>query len=136
MTDEQIIQALWSCEQSVCYKCPLDEVYETEGIECLSILCKQALDLINRQKAEIERLEGELIEERTRRKNAVNSYHEAKAAAIEEFVNRFEKNIKDVQFTLGQTWEIQNALKQIKKEMTQPTKIEHNSLCETETYKE
>lgn len=33
---------------------------------------------IDRQKTEIERLEGELIVERTRRKNAVDAYHAAK----------------------------------------------------------
>lgn len=40
-----------------------------------------------------------------------------KSEAIKEFVKKFEKKIKDVKFTLGQTWEIQNALKDTLKEM-------------------
>ena len=42
---------------------------------------------------------------------------EAEAEAVKEFAKRFEKNIKDVKFTLGQAWEIQNALKKTLKEM-------------------
>ena len=41
----------------------------------------------------------------------------AKSEAIKEFKKTFEKKIKDVEFTLGQTWEIQNALKDTLKEM-------------------
>lgn len=37
--------------------------------------------------------------------------------AARELVKRFEKKIKDVKFTLGLTWEIQNALKDTLKEM-------------------
>lgn len=36
-------------------------------------------DKLENAEAEVERLEGELIVERTRRKNAVNAYHSAKA---------------------------------------------------------
>ena len=36
-----------------------------------------------------------------------------------KFVKKFEKNIKDMQVTLGQTWEIQNALKTTLEEMTE-----------------
>lgn len=39
--------------------------------------------------------------------------------AIKEFAKRFERKIKNVQVTLGQTWEIQNALKDTLKEMTE-----------------
>lgn len=56
MADNEIIKALECCanntNDSVCYenKCPLF------GQKCIDILSKNALDLINRQKAEIERL--------------------------------------------------------------------------------
>lgn len=72
-------------------------IKELEGCSCDTL--ELALDLINRQKAEIERLKGEI-------KNI-----SAKT------LKRFEKNLKDVKVTLGQTWEIQNALKETLKEM-------------------
>lgn len=43
----------------------------------------------------------------------------AKSEAIKEFIKRFEKKIKDVKFTIGQTWEIECALEQTLKEMTE-----------------
>ena len=36
---------------------------------------------------------------------------------VKEFIKRFEKKIKEVKFTIGQTWEIQSALKEVEKEM-------------------
>ena len=56
MTDNEIIKALECCannpNECVCYenKCPLF------GQKCIDVLSKNALDLINRQKAEIEAL--------------------------------------------------------------------------------
>ena len=51
MTDEQIIQALEICvsEEIRCSECPFDEV-------CGNFEIKDLLDLINRQKVEIEKL--------------------------------------------------------------------------------
>lgn len=40
-----------------------------------------------------------------------------KAEAYKECLKKFEKNIKDVKVTLGQTWEIQNALKKTLNEL-------------------
>ena len=57
--------------------------------------------------AEIERLSDHFRE--------VTKKIEADISA--KTLKRFEKNIKDVKFTLGQTWEIQNALKKTLKEM-------------------
>ena len=52
MTDEQIVKALECCTRGkICRECPL----KTED-RCMSIIRGDALDLINRQKAEIERL--------------------------------------------------------------------------------
>ena len=53
-TDEQIKKALECCSGSTCRTdCPLSNISE---IPCDSILNTCALDLINRQEAEIERL--------------------------------------------------------------------------------
>ena len=58
MNDEQIVKALECCNQeNMCDKCPYDlACYDAEY---KSIIAKDALDLINRQKAEIERLKEE-----------------------------------------------------------------------------
>ena len=40
-----------------------------------------------------------------------------KTEAYKECLKKFEKNIKDVKVTLGQTWEIQNALKKTLNEL-------------------
>lgn len=57
MTDNEIIKALEcccakeNCEVVSCEKCPLEKHYE-----CTDIMFHETLDLINRQKEEIERL--------------------------------------------------------------------------------
>ncbi len=56
MTDEEIVKALEFCINNVCsLKCPI-----RNDTSCVQTLRIQALDLINRQKAEIERLTGEI----------------------------------------------------------------------------
>ena len=59
MSDEDIIKALECCKYSVnnkdCENCPYVECETMTG--CVGELLEDALDLINRQKAEIERLE-------------------------------------------------------------------------------
>ncbi len=56
MTDAEIIKALECCAVHgllKCEKCPK----KNEGVTCMYALSKDALDLINRQKAQIEKLE-------------------------------------------------------------------------------
>lgn len=68
MTDEQIINNLRHCFLgNECRICPLKE---KDSQECSEIVLESALDLIYRQKAEIERLNGELQAMR----GAANSY--------------------------------------------------------------
>ena len=55
MTDEQIIKALECCKIGECDDCPFYGVKE----DCEVELPEEALNLINRQKAEIERLQKE-----------------------------------------------------------------------------
>ena len=61
MTDNEIIKALECCTQQVgCKGCPLvisNEMKYHGGYACAEKLRKSSLDLINRQKAEIEKLE-------------------------------------------------------------------------------
>ena len=60
MTDNEIIKAFECCSNdddgSGCGNCPLSDKYPY----CDDMLDKQIIDIINRQKAEIERLQREL----------------------------------------------------------------------------
>ena len=61
MTDNEIIKALVCCANDGvnCKECPY-EFSHTEEKWCDEVLQKDALDLINRQKAEIERLNAKI----------------------------------------------------------------------------
>ena len=56
MTDNEIIKALECCINDKCQECPLNKLFC--GRE---VATEYALDLINRQKAEIERLKKRLV---------------------------------------------------------------------------
>lgn len=86
MTDNEIIKALECCTKtefiSDCAKC------EMLAFDCKDTLIENALNLINRQKVEIARLNIELQSMR----NAANSYkmhyENAKSEVIKEFADR------------------------------------------------
>lgn len=94
MTDEQIIKAYERCftlgfDESTCYECP----FYTATAKCTEDLRDSALNLIKRQRAEIERLEhirkgdAQLI-------NSLNKcYKLAKSEAIKEFAERLKNKI-------------------------------------------
>ena len=77
MTDNEIIKASECClsgkdYDTACMKCPIEPICESDDI-----LLKYALDLINRQKAEIERLQ----------------------TAVKEFAERLKEKLQwDVEF--------------------------------------
>ena len=58
MTDEQIIKALECCRDCKCKDCPC---YNKETDGCKELDEQDILDLINRQKSEIERLKDEKL---------------------------------------------------------------------------
>ena len=79
MTDNEIIKALECCvEKGKCNECPY---YLPYGINCGYHKDKNALNLINRQKAEIERLNGNLF-------TISNACMQRRNEAIEEFAYR------------------------------------------------
>ncbi|MBO5060254.1 MAG: hypothetical protein J6C82_05005 [Clostridia bacterium] len=58
MTDDEIIKALECCDtREWCIHCPLKD-----NDRCRDVLSTQSVELINRQKAEIERLQKGLSE--------------------------------------------------------------------------
>ena len=146
MTDNDIKKALECCSygsELKCQECPADDC----SLSCGNKLAKQALDLINRKDAEIVQRQSEYETVRKSGLNWMNKcnelqaeierlnkeidrlsqcvmYHDgqivdAKAEAVKAFAKKFEKKIKDVKFTIGQTWEIKCALKQTLQEMTE-----------------
>ena len=60
MTDNEIIKALECCKKGTALTCKDCPLYEDKGHTCITILTYNALELINRQKADIERLKGDL----------------------------------------------------------------------------
>ncbi len=101
------------------------------------VLCKQK-SLIEAQKMDNEQLQSDIInaisnndhmlmlykEEKREVEHAkeklIKYFKERKRVRIEltkEFIKRFEKKIKDVNFSIGQAWEIKCALKEVEEEM-------------------
>ena len=103
MTDNEIIKAL-ECltgESIPCKDCPYSANYT--HFDCQRQVAKDALDLINRQKAEIERYEREnnekfdkwkLLDERTKEWYA-ELYEEAKVVVRAEAVKEFVEMLKE-----------------------------------------
>ena len=87
MNDEQIVKALECCNQEdMCGKCPYDlACYDTNY---KSIIAKDALELINRQKAEIEQLK------RNFRAAAIDA--KLKAKEIERLKNSIDSIVKEM----------------------------------------
>ena len=88
MTDDEIIKSMWCCDgwDGRCLNCPLNR----EGTNCKEKLNSYALDLINRQKAEIEQWK----EEANRYQNlwciAVDDIEKSKSEAIKEFARELK----------------------------------------------
>lgn len=96
MTDNEIIMALELCatlDSSNCKKCPCQEICN----ECDGTYNKAVLDLINRQKAEIERLKNENFGLGTERDAAMECMDtaviEAKSEAYKEFAGKHREMI-------------------------------------------
>lgn len=88
MTDNEIIKSLVCKTQKKCKECPyVNEICNHIG----SVRTEHIIDLINRQKAEIERLTKEL----NHFYNIGKMYSEVRAEAINEFVEKVIFEIVD-----------------------------------------
>ena len=89
MTDNEIIKALECCGNIVDSTCKECAYHETYNASCVVRLMRNALDLINRQKAEILELQKRIINWR-----ADMDYRpdEIKSEAIKEFAKRLKEN--------------------------------------------
>ena len=95
MTDEQIVKALGCCSKSSwlndCDGCPCyDETEDIQTSECQERLMKNALDLIKRQKAEIERLEKH-VQTIVKMKRCIDLKKQVEESAI----NRLAEKLKE-----------------------------------------
>ena len=115
-TDEQIIKALKcciaqeNCEEVSCEICPYNKVYD-----CKEVMLKNALDIFNRQKTEIKRLEKESLDKektynneyflrkeiedelkdyKAENKRLLQKLQQAKSEAIKEFAERLKRCIR------------------------------------------
>ena len=89
-TDEQIKKALELCtnwEAEYCEKCPFDVECENAG----DIPLRSAFDLIKRQEAEIERLQGLLSGWKTEAYKPSDNIDNIKSEAIKEFWEDLKK---------------------------------------------
>ena len=121
MTDEQIIKALECCatdDVEDCSKCPYENMAYTPGYGGCADWCREdAIDLINRQKAEIEKLKVEL-----KQKNPYEEYGNCVAIGdslvFTHTLNDYDKLIKDI--GTEAIWEFAERLK---------NKIWYNPAC-------
>lgn len=124
MTDEQIIKAVGICRTpDTCRGCPYHELH-TAG--CICALMKDVFDLINRRKAEIERLTAKILV-----KDNINDYNTAqlriareelrttKTEAIKKFAERLkgyaigENGSKEKAYFFVEVQDIDNLVKEM-----------------------
>lgn len=88
-TDEEIIEALERCSKGGgCLRCAMAYMHSAN---CIRILETECLDLINRQKAEIERLNKKVEELADVLSGTIRiRYAEAKAEAYKEFAEKIK----------------------------------------------
>lgn len=110
MTEKDIVKALGFCKRDAYYtrcnsKCPLIDYCESDEESEMNI-CGLALDLINRQKAEIEKLKAdnkkmfdkwEILDNATKQYYAdlyADSIEAERAEAIKEFAKELKENLR------------------------------------------
>ena len=85
-TDEEIIETLERCSKGGgCFRCAMAYMHSAN---CIRILETECLDLINRQKAEIEQWQEEANSWQTRFCKEIDNREEIKAEAYKEFAER------------------------------------------------
>ena len=148
MTDNDIKKALECHIKLHCWNdCPnATEERQLLNKSCSRMIAEDALDLINRQQAEIEKLERII-----RFADRVIKNQEAEIErlgldimqasgrgkiAIKEFWKKFDEVLcQNIGPSRRLYWRILEAGNNLVAEMTEsPIKIEHSSLCETDTY--
>lgn len=117
MNDNEIMKSLDACDNCFCENC----FYRPKLIYCREDLCKDALNLINYQKTEIERLSKEIITLKYDLQVASEESVEWKVQAIKEFAEKLKKrlfyNCGDINYT--EVCDTQRLIDNLVKEMTE-----------------
>ena len=92
MTDKEIIKALECCGNVVTSTCKGCPYHITHNANCVKALMHDALDLINRQQAEIEELKKVVIDD-----YASEYDSKIRAEAIKEFAERLKTEFSQYQ---------------------------------------
>lgn len=120
MTDNEIIKALECCKATSCSICPCFK--NNLGIVlCQSDLTNSALNLINRQKTEIDKLKIEicaLSEKRITFPERLKIVKHAREHAIKEFAEKLKKEVDFVDTTR----KLKQTINDLVKEMTEGEK--------------
>ena len=124
-TDEEVIKALECCDKGECHICPYDDHNKIGGLnikvfddKCKSHIVRDALDLINRQKAEIEEQDQAITK-------ALKRIGEIRAEAYKEFAERLKQTaythstITGYQYPVVDVSEIDNLVKEMTEEKKQ-----------------
>lgn len=102
MTDNEIIKALECCKELMCKDCPIFP-NSTPVLLCKSRLEIEALDLIKRQQAEIERLTGYNSNLVFANQGVLYTLEteitKAKSEAIIEFAEKLKTTFKQMEYT-------------------------------------
>jgi ubiquitin C-terminal hydrolase len=139
-TDDEVIRALECCANGECDECPYQD-----NSPCKEYLNNAALDLINRQRAEIEILKKDneyiLMQHKFQRRPSGDCWNDviekAKSEAVKEFAERLKQNLdisvcgyssEEVTFDVELT--IDNLVKEMTGEKGCPT-CKHFIGCET-----
>lgn len=100
MIDNEIIQALECCKGGLCCRCPRLSNGRLTGA-CMRELITDVLDLINRQQAEIERLNNSAKQWEDTAKDLFISRENIKAEAIKEFVEKLKEDLKSNNYIMS-----------------------------------
>ena len=113
MTDNEIIKAMQCVigKEMLCSECTYQKVLPFPS--CRMMCAKNALDLINRQKAEIEKYKSGMIANAEVVKTLINELKTAKSEAIKEFAEK----LKNCFAISGDYLDIINIIDNLVKEM-------------------
>ena len=121
MTDNEIIKSMQCVigKEMLCSECTYQKVLPFPS--CRMRCAKNALDLINRQKAENDRLKVDLAKCSIRIDNLYKTADEIKSAAINAFAARLTTSAKELQIGDNISWLILGVgrVDQLVKEMTE-----------------
>ena len=120
MTDKEIIKALECCKTTIqtdCENCPLYKEEVTENSTCITILSENALDLINRQQAEIERLQKAIKVQDIMIEQQDYKLKQAKSEAIKDFADMLKGQMFNEDFLLVEPCFMADIIDNLAKEM-------------------